>query len=42
MRTPNNQKGLGSRTHSHTPPTPPEALHDRTSDSHGPKKAKAK
>ncbi|CAC5366949.1 unnamed protein product [Mytilus coruscus] len=42
MRTPNNQRGLGSRTHSHTPPTPPEALHDRTNDSHGPKKAKAK
>ena len=42
MRTPNNQRVLGSRTNSHTPPTPPEALHDRTSDSHGPKKAKAK
>ncbi|VDI80002.1 Hypothetical predicted protein [Mytilus galloprovincialis] len=42
MSTPNNQRGLGSRTHSHTPPTPTEALHDRTSDSHGPKKAKAK
>ncbi|CAG2196014.1 unnamed protein product [Mytilus edulis] len=35
MRIPNNQKGLGSRTHSHTPPTPPEALHDRTRADYG-------